>query len=426
MINKVKLKFLVDTDIFIKKDANGNAIADYIQDDFLLTSKISKKYKNTTGNYQPTITLKRANYKLSDTERFTVEVEFCPAKLLYGNNLFEVAHADFEVVLTLLISSLDTAGFSIDKQTLRNHAVTRIDYSKIFISEYNDVSLIDLFKGIERTKRLKRASVVFDDESKMPCFYYENSRLSLYYKNKELSKDRQVAPSFKKYTKDTGLHFYRWEYNLREAAAIKRELGKVGLMSDIPSKNLINNTFEQLFDEAIAGKLLKFYLDEILEVMGHTDSTNLLSNVDKLSKDGKLKGTQNRLAFIGYQLAKKEVGLGTLKQLLLNMADKGDVYKLFKNFKSMDLPKNLISVMVRKEIEDALYIQPMSQKYITDYLHDSKITPEMLDEMIKEYEENVGQYIEEALVKEFIAEQKAEAEGLFPYNKGSNTVEDLF
>lgn len=345
MNNKIVLR--LDNSVDIQLKPNFKHPAKNVQA-FFSGDAYSIYYKPLYGNMAFDINLRQ-----TPKRQISLTLSLCPAKVLFGNNLFEVKKQDFELLLHTICNMLAQEGWLVSPQHLRQHYLSGIDYAKVFASYYHEEEVIKLVDEVENHRRLKKAHTRFSNGGQCSAFQYAKRRLYIYDKTQELSSDKRLPEKFKSYVKALPYKFFRWEYNMRSPKEIARELKK--------QKINISNTFENLFDESIGQKILTYYISDIVERMKKIEIDTLQDMYYSLVQKKNIHGTKQSLSFLGYHLGVEQWGQQELKNMLLASSDKFEVSRTLTEYRKQDFSiletvKN-ISLEMTKTLTDMIPIQ---------------------------------------------------------------------
>ncbi len=199
-----------------------------------------------------------------------VRVEFSVPKLLFGNNLEELADKDFEPVVELLYQRLLDYGLIVNKRDIKNAAVTTFHPSKNIVLSggwtasgiSQELSKINLNKKFDLQKtsfRNNGCSLQAHTLAHSVVVYDKVADLAQ-SKKKAIDKDqvpRQMALFQKLKTDQPLLEILRLEIRLTQKQKINAVLKELGLP--------INPTFEQIFKKDVCQKIVQSYWDTIIE-----------------------------------------------------------------------------------------------------------------------------------------------------------------
>lgn len=338
MINKNIIKLEKDVDIWIKPGFKHPA------------HKVQAFFAGETSctRYKPLYENKAFDVLLQQTPKghISLTLSFCPAKVLFGNNLFEVKKQDFELLLYTTCDMLEQEGWIVDPELLRLHPLCGVDYAKIWASLYNSKQVIKLVNDVENHRRLTKGHTLYSNGGQCSIMQYAKRRLYIYDKTTELLAAGHISPELADHIKQSLYTFFRWEYNMRSAKEIDRELKKQRIH--------IPNTFENLFDEQIGQKILTYYISGITERMQKIALDELQNTYYKLAQQKDIHGPQKSLSWLGYHLGMERWGQQGLKDMLLISSNPSEVSRTLHNYQKQDFPVDETVKNICLEMTNAL------------------------------------------------------------------------
>ena len=214
------------------------------------------------GNYLPRLTI---------TPRYTpaglqipLKIEFSVPKLLYGNNLEELADEDFERVIDLLSEKLKIMGIRIFKATLQNSSVSVIHFSKNIplTGHYTASYAIRELGKLDVTKKLDLNNRHFQNDGHALYFYAGSYSLVLYDKMKDISLPRSRAVDKDEFNGQLSLfeplqahklpkEVLRFEIRITNKQKLNSLLTILGYKT--------NPTFKEVFNKELSSKVLLYY-----------------------------------------------------------------------------------------------------------------------------------------------------------------------
>lgn len=224
-----------------------------------------------SGLYFPRLTgYKRKNGKL--TWQKSMKIEFSAPKLIYKNNLEELADSDFEKVVDALVDRMQQMGVVIKRQDLCNAEVRSVHYSKnIELKDgYTAQYVIGELGKINLNKRFDLTRARFMNDGQSLYLYTIAHSFVLYDKVADLGKDvkraidREQMPQqlnlFKQLDKKKEI--LRLEVRLSQKQKMNSLFKKLGFAE--------NPTFRDVFSKAKSKKVLGHYWETM--IAGHSVS----------------------------------------------------------------------------------------------------------------------------------------------------------
>ena len=221
------------------------------------------------GVYRPRLTGMRRYISKGQYASF-LKVEFSAPKLIFGNNLEELADKDFPMVVDRLQDRLLEAGVIISKYNIENATVTAFHPSKnIVLSGGYTASLVsrELAK-INLNKKFDFDKSSYRNDGQSLQAYTQAHAVVMYDKIADLAKpkkraiDKDPAPNqlslFQQIKIERpSLEILRLEIRLTQKQKINGVLKNLGLP--------INPTFAHVFKKDVCQKIVQSYWDTIIE-----------------------------------------------------------------------------------------------------------------------------------------------------------------
>lgn len=224
-----------------------------------------------SGLYFPRLTgYKRKNGML--TWQKSMRIEFSAPKLLYQNNLDELADTDFERVVGALLDRLQRMGVVLKRQDLCNAEVRSVHYSKNIELKngYTAQYVIGELGKINLNKRFDLTRARFSNDGQSLYLYTVAHSFVLYDKIADLGKgtkraiDKEQTPQQMSLFKqlDKKKEILRLEVRLSQKQKMNSLFKKLGFAE--------NPTFRDVFSKAKSKKVLGHYWDTM--IAGHSIS----------------------------------------------------------------------------------------------------------------------------------------------------------
>ena len=196
--------------------------------EFELSSKASVgdiignwKYLRKQKKYFPAIEL------LPDEK---LKIEFCPAKVKYEQNLYEIAPNDILQILVLLNTLLEKAHVNTCPAILFYAHVYRIDYSKVCYMPFSSQTLWSCLQDIHKGGHYKQAFTFYIDGGHMSASALKLRKVAFYNKSSEILQDKRNTNELTDLIKRLPGTFYRLECSLKTAKEIRRELSTCSIL----------------------------------------------------------------------------------------------------------------------------------------------------------------------------------------------------
>lgn len=315
MIDTVKIvvtKFNI-RDYSIFKEYREGYIKEFFENpkskDFKLRTYMIQKQD---GIYRPSLFIV-SNYELIYKYGYPqMYISFSAPKLLFGNNLEELTEKDFDLVVNKLIAVLAELQISVDKETIENAFVRRVDFSKNFILEdgLTCCEVINLLK----TASYNRLKIITDIEENNQVKFHSKS-LSILFYNKLIEMENNISEEdlndilSERMTTD---NIFRAEIQIKQKG-IKNILMKKILITDYTPtfKQIFKRyVFEWVFDYILTN-LNKKCPDTILRGQEIEELKDICKNYAEASKKSLLLEYQKKYGnyFEGISKAKQDWNL---------------------------------------------------------------------------------------------------------------------
>jgi len=314
-----------------------------------------------SGIYKPRLTLTKRVNRQGNFET-TLRIEFSAPKLIFSNNFDELTNNDFSTVIQRLKTVLEEMGVYAYGNSLINAPVSAIHYSK-------NIPLTDgsipytYIKEIQKaniTQRLDFNQTDFRNEGQSFKFRANNHEVVFYDKLKELQKAKISERRTEEKDYAIQLDFFeqisirrpfevlRMEVRLNQRQKIGHILRKLGLD--------IEPTFQNLFREEVAKKVLLYYLDYIEANYPKPLYSNPKSYTDFIARfliDNSNAKIRDPMIALGFSVAVRETSTREVRELLRRYPNTS-WYRLIKQIDSFNYPKNTLPVFetIRNSINE--------------------------------------------------------------------------
>lgn len=209
-------------------------------------------------NYRPRLTLMKRMSRYS-TE-IPLRIEFSLPKLLYGNNVEEIAETDFETIIRVLSAKLREVGVLVLSENLRNADVSAVHFSKnIELQDgYTSTFAIKELGKVNLPKRLDINRDSFRNDGRSLHYYTNSHSLVFYDKVYDLKKPQKRAMDkdqnylqLSLFETTQKLEILRIEARITKRAKLNSVLKELGYP--------VKPTFRQVVNEKLSQKVLQTY-----------------------------------------------------------------------------------------------------------------------------------------------------------------------
>lgn len=316
-----------------------------------------------SGLYFPRLTgYKRKGFGQSEN----VRIEFSAPKLIYLNNLDELADRDFKQVVETLQDRLRTMGISVTQKVLQIAQVSSVHFSKNIELEdgYTVNHLISEMNKVNLRKTFDFARSRYINDGQSLYAHATSHQLVIYDKMADLGKDKKRAidkdqTSFQKslFTElvknKEPQEVLRFEVRLSQ----KQKMNKV--IEDLGYKK--NPTFKDVFDTEMSKKVVSNYWKTLIKERNLGLFSISLSIKDVLQTlflaDKKLKPKQAVYLLGLFMLAKDENGMRQLRTIISKRSRDRTWYRIAKDMQQASelITKNKLRdwvTQIDKKLED--------------------------------------------------------------------------
>ena len=217
------------------------------------------------GIYKPRLTIRR-RYVASSVS-IPLKIEFSVPKLLFGNNVDELAESDFELVIRQLQRVLLTMSVRTTADALRQAGVSALHVAKNIplSSGYTASYVIKELSKVNLTRKLDLSQTDFRNEGKSLQYYAISHSFVLYDKVSDLNQPKgraidkeQLPQQFSLFhaLREDRLELLRMEVRLSNRTKLKSVLAAVGF-GDQP-------TFASVFRRELWQRVLLKYWQDLI------------------------------------------------------------------------------------------------------------------------------------------------------------------
>lgn len=257
-----------------------------------------------------------------------LSISFCPAKLLFGNNLYEVRKCDLQAIVCALVERLKHLGIEVSTRIILLAHCWRIDYSKIVYVPLTAEMVFNQLQQCLPSGQLKKAITLYPEKGCMVAVSLKKRKFCFYNKSAEILSDSKNTSCLTQNVKQLRGVFWRVELSLKKTKEIKREFSANNL--------LFTNTLQNIFDEQIAQRLLTKRFNMFMSNLctGYSGNEMLELVQDWLSQK-KLPGRSAILSNIAGVIAVKNLGIETVCKIIASVKNKRVAQKFKHDMKEL-------------------------------------------------------------------------------------------
>ena len=287
-----------------------------------------------------------------------LQVKFCPAKVLYGNNLYEITSGDVITVLVYLIKYLRKAHIITCPVNLFYAHVFLIDYAKECYIPYDSQTLSSCLQDIHKGGHYKQAFTFYQDDGHMAASSLKLRKVAFYNKTAEILQDRCAPNDLKNTLKNLPGTFYRFECSLKTAQEIRRELAACGV-------SIKSCCLAELVAPSIIAAVLQKNLIQSIAHWHIPDTPKALDKVRMWLDKYNYSNTRSLLTDMLYALAGVYGGVEPVRKIIEQHLDKRHARDFMKRFETLELEDvNYLSVFKELFMKEVKALNPVNKAYI--------------------------------------------------------------
>ena len=292
---------------------------------------------------------------LSDNK---LKIEFCPAKLLYGNNLYEISSDNIPDVLCRLNDMLHNAHIITCPTILLYAHVYRIDYAKVCYLPFDGHILLPYLQEIHQGGHYKQAFTFYSDDGHMAASALKRRKVAFYNKSAEILQDKRNTSELKDLVKNLPGTFYRLECSLKTAKEIGRELSacKVAVKSC---------TLDMLIQTRVMQTVLQRNLEQSIQHWHVPNQAKALEKIRILLDQKQYPNTRTLLTDLVYLISAIYVGVEDVRQIIEKQLGKRRAREFIKRFEKLTLTDTpCVAVFKEKFMKEVQTLHPLNKTYL--------------------------------------------------------------
>ena len=287
-----------------------------------------------------------------------LRIEFCPAKLLYGNNLYEITSDDMPDVLCNLSDLLYNAHIITCPAHLYQAHVYRIDYAKLCYLLFSSSVLLPYLQDIRKGGHYKQALTFYADDGHMVAGSLKSRKVAFYNKTAEILQDKNMPTNLKDTIRDLPGTFYRFECSLKTAKEIRRELHKWNI-------SVNSCCLKELVTPRIIATVLQQNLTQSIAHWHVPDKQSVLEKLSVWLEQYAYKQAHSLLTDMVYALACVNVGVEQVRKVIEDKLGKRHARDFMKRFEKLALADtHCVAVFKEKFMKEVQTLNPLNKTYL--------------------------------------------------------------
>lgn len=287
-----------------------------------------------------------------------LKVKFCPAKILYGNNLYEITSDDILDVLIALKDILLSAQIVTCPIGLLQAHTYHIDYAKECYIPFSSYILAPALQDIHRGGYYKQAFTFYPDEGHISASSLKLRKVAFYNKTAEILQDRRAPNDLKDTLRNLSGTFYRFECSLKTAKEIRRELAACGV-------SIKSCCLSELVAPSIIYTVLQKNLTQSIAHWHIPDKPKAIEKVSVWLDKYKHSNTRSLLTDMMCVLACVHAGVEPVRKIIEQHFDKRHARDFMKRFETLELEDvNYLAVFKELFMKEVKALNPVNKTYI--------------------------------------------------------------
>ena len=295
-----------------------------------------------------------------------LKIEFSPAKLLYGHNLYEITFTNIQQVLSKLSLLLRQAHIHTCPEILLCALVYHIDFAKVCYILFGSYMLLPYLQEMHQGGHYKQAVTFYHNDGHMIASSLKHRKICFYNKSAEILQDKRVASDLKDIINDLPGTFYRFECSFKTSQEIRRGLNACGISID-------RCCLQELSQTNVIQTVLKKNLNDIFQHWHVQERTKAIDKIRTWMNKYKYSHVRPLLTDMLYAAACTWIGTENVRQTIEKHLDKRCARDFMKRFDTLQLEDiNYVSAFKEKFINEIETLNPINKTYL-DSLERKKI-----------------------------------------------------
>ncbi len=287
-----------------------------------------------------------------------LKIEFCPAKVLYGNNLYEIAPSDIPQVLLRLNTLLNKAHVLTCPAILLYAHTYRMDYAKEGYVPFSSPTMCSCLQEQHRGGHYRQAFTFYIDDGHMAAGSLKRRKVCFYNKTAEILQDKRNTDELKDKIRNLPGTFYRFECSLKTAKEIKRELKVCGVSVE-------SCCLKELVREDVVKAVLQKNLEKTIQHWHVPDKAKALDKVRMWLDQNQYENTRSLLTDMLHVISCAYVGVEAVRQIIEQKLGKRRAREFMQRFEKLQL-EDVHCLAVFKELfmKEVQTLSPLNKSYL--------------------------------------------------------------
>lgn len=255
--------------------------------------------------------------------------ESCPAKVLFGHNLYEISEQDCMLFIEKSVAQLAYAGIHITPERLIKQKLSRLDVNKLVICSPGINISKYLFDSAKSSGRFQQGISYYPNNG-LCCFNnLKHRKLKFYDKIREAQAMQDIPKELQEIFQNQQCSVLNVEFQMHKAEEIKREYKKHNLD--------VSNTVESAFMSEVSKTILLNRVKNFLENTAFIDAPIqlLIPSLKEYCNRYNIHGGQAILAIFSLIMLVNNLGTNIAYQTL-DLLNRNSRYKYWNEIKKID------------------------------------------------------------------------------------------
>lgn len=337
-----------------------------------------KSFHNDTDDYFPTI------IRFYDGILF----ESCPAKALFGHNLYEVCDRDLDDFIRISLQQLEYAGILIHPDMFKQVALTRLDYNKLILFPFTLDFSQRIIREAKQSGRLQKGICIYPNSGEGCVNALKHRKLILYDKLKE-AQDKGIIPcDLMELVRMAQLSVMNVEFQMHGKQEIERELTK----QKINTTNSLQNLFKVDYARVVIQNRVQGLLDNVMTIKDSNYS--LLETIEQQCASNSIHGVTSIASQVAFAWMIQTFGVNFTYEWIKNHSNKKYAHNYWKKIKNLSYPKQQEELVIRDIIASSINsFQPVTLQTYQNFkdMEWNKIIPQCVGNTTKSLKQQGGE-----------------------------------
>ncbi len=314
--------------------------------------------------------------------------ESCPAKVIFGHNLYEIQDNDLDRFIEKSVQQLEYAGVYITPGVLKAQPLTRLDYNKLILIPYRIDVCLRLLEEAKKNGRLKKGICIYPNDGDCCVNSLKRRKLIIYDKLKEAQEKDTIPTDIIDLLKQESFSVVNVEVQMHGKQEIEREFNTQG----INEINSLRRLFKSEYARIIVHNRMKEVLDNVMTI-SDTDYS-LLETVEQICVNEDIHGISAVATQIAFAWMIQTFGPNMVYEWLKQHSDSKYANKYWNRIQKLSYPRQQEEISIKDVISSTIdNFQPVTLKTYKDCIGMDwgRFTPQCVGNTTKPLEQQGGE-----------------------------------